>query len=116
MLARDTKRKRKEEGFNKVEDVTFQKYGYAHGAAAAHDDANWDHGYTTAPTADISASGFVNAATAAGITRMDDNFGYYYNQVRRHANFSVVANGNDEDDKGQWMLVKFKIASSGLLN
>ena len=102
MLARDTKRKRKEEGFNKVEDVTFQKYSYAVGAVpATANAANWDHGYTTAGTADVSASGFVNAATAAGVTRMDDNFGYYYNQVRRTAaTFVAAADGDPEEEKG----------------
>ena len=114
MTSRDTKRKRKEEGFNMVEDVTFQKIDVAHaGANNALTDA--DHGYKVSPLASFGANGMDLDAVAAntGYSRKDANLGYYHNMVVRGADNVVDQASNDF---GTPMLMKFRIACSGLLN
>ena len=46
---------------------------------------------------------------------MEDNFGYYRKQAPRDAARKVNPDADVFDDEG-WMLMKFKIASSGLLS
>ena len=125
MTSRDTKRKRKEEGFNMVEDITFQKINRDLPVAANNPDpARYvDHGYMTKPLSAFEDAGegvaagygFDLGASVPETTRMDANLGYYYNMVGRGAEHAVSQDAGD-DGWGAPMLMKFRIASSGLLN
>ena len=60
MLSRDTKQKRREEGFSKIDDDTYQKFNVEHDGAAAGPDqneSNWDHGGRVQPLGGFAGVG-----------------------------------------------------------
>ena len=87
------------------------------------------NGYKTAPLGAKHASGWVSAAPVAGVSDMEANLGYYRKQIPRPATHEVhaaatnfntganaAANGYVANQQEGWMVMKFKIASSGLLS
>ena len=60
MLSRDTKQKRREEGFSKIDDDTYQKFNVIHDGGAAgpdQDGSNWDHGDSVQPLGGFAGAG-----------------------------------------------------------
>ena len=122
MQGREKKKKRKEEGFNRIEDDTFQKLSVADtNTVVGGPSGVGNAGYTVAPLSIFGAEGWRSPAPAAGISDMEENLGHYRNQIRRTgdapaAQINAGAVDFSDANGGGWMLMKFKIASSGLLS
>ena len=126
-LSRDTKMKRAEEGFSRIEDDTWAKHYRNTPAIAAAvgppvvvaSAGDHDFGYHVAALDMTDDAGFQRQQVGDEIaSKMEENLGYYRNQIRRDDQGTTAgAHGDRANDvSAKYMLMKFRIASCGLLN